>query len=300
MRAVWSFWSKPYQTRKNTGWYSDLHHLLAWGLSLQTASRHYPETVLITDRAGKRLLVDQLGLRFVHVSTELERLAHVDAGWWALGKLVAYSLQDRPFVHIDTDVFLWKPLSREIVQSPVFAQCPEFHTNDSKASLGEIERTFGEHGGKLPIEWEWARSREATYFREDNCGVLGGLDWQFLRYYSGVALDLVMNPRNSLAWARLSDKTRHNFSVEQFFLSACIDFHRCHPTSPYRGVKVKHVFPSVASACDINAAARAGFTHLWGWAKSHPGVAKRLEERARREDPAYFRRCEKVADTRRP
>jgi hypothetical protein len=117
MRAVWSFWSKPSQVRGNIGWYSDLHHLLAWGLSLRTARRHYPETVLITDRPGKELLVDQLGLPFVYVSTELDRLTDVDPGWWALGKLVAYSIQDQPFIHIDSDAFLWKALPRWLTES---------------------------------------------------------------------------------------------------------------------------------------------------------------------------------------
>src|ERR1700733_2703918 len=118
MRAVWSFWSRPYQAHTGQRWSSPMHHLLAWGLSLDTARRHYPETVLVTDSAGKQLLVDRLGLGFKSVSTELDRLAGADPAWWALGKLVAYSLQDQPFVHIDSDVFLWKSLSKEVAEAP--------------------------------------------------------------------------------------------------------------------------------------------------------------------------------------
>src|SRR5450432_369119 len=127
MRAVWSFWSKPFFASNGRVWREPIHHLLAWGLSHRLARQHYPETVLITDNAGKRLLVDQLGLELTHVSTELERLQSVDPGWWALGKLVAYGLQDQPFVHLDTDVFLWKPLPPRLVSAPVFSQCPEDH-----------------------------------------------------------------------------------------------------------------------------------------------------------------------------
>ncbi len=294
MRAVWSFWSKPFQARKNPGWYSELHHLLAWGLSLRTARRHYPETMLITDEPGKRLLIEQLGLPFGHVSTELDRLANVDPGWWALGKLLTYCLQDKPFVHIDTDVFLWKPLPRAVAESAVFAQCPEFYPNGSKPSLSEIERAFAEHGGILPVEWQWTRSRGNGFFTEQNCGILGGWHVEFLRYYSRTALDLVLRSENASAWSHLPDKARHNFTVEQFLLSACIDFHRSHPTSPYRGVDAKHLFSSVDDACDSNRALRLGYTHLWGGTKSLPAVGRRLEERVRRDDPTYFRRCEKV------
>jgi len=77
-------------------------------------------------------------------------------------------------------------------------------------------------------------------------------------------------------------------------LSACIDFHHCHPASAYRGVRVEHLFSSVDEACNFNHAARLGYTHLWGGAKSHAAVGGRLEERVRRENPNYFRRCERA------
>lgn len=295
MRAVWSFWSKPLRTRQSIGWYSEFHHWLAWGLSLQTASRHYPETVLITDRWGKRLLVEQLGLPFVHVSTELERLERADSGWWALGKLVAYSIQDEPFVHIDSDAFLWKPLPRHVIGSPVFALCPVFYANECNPLPLEIERAFRERGLKLPLEWDWSRSRGSTCFREEACGILGGSDVAFLRHYAHTAVSLVLNSENAEAWSRLPDKISLNTIVEQFLLGACIDYHRNHPTSPYRSVTVSHLFPSVAAACDINQAARFGHTHLLGIAKSLSAVAKRLEQRMRRQDLTFYRHCEKLA-----
>lgn len=297
MRAVWSFWSKPFLAKRNIAWRSPLHHLLAWGLSVRQAQRHYRETVLVTDRAGRRLLIDQLGLPFVHVSTELERLAHVDPAWWALGKFVAYSLQDQPFVHLDTDVFLWKPLPKAVAGSPVFTQCPEFYANGSKPSVGAIEHAFTERGIALPIEWTWARSMRQNYFREENCGIMGGSHVDFIRHYSCAALDLVLNPENGMVWSGFSDNGMHNFTLEQFFLAACLDFHNAHPDSLYHGVTVRRLFSSVSEACDTTHAARAGYTHLLGGAKSHPAVAKRLEERTLREDPFYFRRCEKVAAT---
>lgn len=294
MRAVWTFWSKPYQAQTNLRWSAELHHLLAWELSLQAASRHYPETMLVTDRAGKKLLIDQLGLPFVHVSTELERLANVDPGWWALGKFVAYSMQDQPFVHIDTDVFLWQRLPAQVASAPLFTQCPEFYPNGSKPSLEEIERAFGRHRELLPVEWEWARSKTDGYFSEENCGILGGSRVDFIRYYAQTALNLVLGPDKATAWSDLPNKTNHNFTVEQFLLAACVGFHRFHPSSPYRGVKATHLFSSVDEACDFNHAGKLGFTHLWGGAKSHPEVGRRLEERVRKDNPAYLRRCERT------
>ena len=290
MRSVWSFWTRPFQSQQ-ARWCTPLHHLLAWGLSLATARRHYPETVLVTDREGKKLLVDTLGLQFGTVSTELDRLADADPDWWALGKLVAYSMQDRPFLHIDTDVFLWKPLPQELVDAPVIAQCPEYHRITDRASR-EIERAFSDCGEQLPVEWEWAASREDTFIREENCGIVGGAQVEFLRHYGRTAVDMILNPRYARVWRRL--QCRCNMSMEQFFLATCVDFHRHRPDSPFRSVRVQYLFPSWDAAYNPNYAAKAGFTHLLGDAKSKPAVGKRLEERVKRDDPAYFHRCERI------
>lgn len=294
MRAVWSFWSRPFHTYYGQIWCKPLHHLLAWGLSLQSAARHYPETVLITDRPGKKLLVDQLGLEFAEVSTELERLNDVDVGWWALGKLVAYSLQDRPFVHLDSDVFLWKRLPDYLLNSSVFTQYPEgFYDKDPHYRPQDIEWAFGQEGTRLPREWEWTRSTR-RHFPAENCGVLGGSDGAFVRYYAQTALDLALHPQNAAAWSRLHDKRCYNVVLEQFFLSACAEFHQSDVTSPFHTVRIDHLFRTWEVAFDPNYAARVGFTHLVAGAKSHAAVGKRLEDRVRRDNPTYFRRCEQL------
>ena len=105
MKAIWSFWSKPFLAQRKATWSSEKHHLLAWVLSLETAKQHYTETSLCTDDARARLLVEELGLSFTQVSTALNSLAHLNPEWWALGKLYAYHQQNEPFVHIDNDVF---------------------------------------------------------------------------------------------------------------------------------------------------------------------------------------------------
>jgi hypothetical protein len=138
------------------------------------------------------------------------------------------------------------------------------------------------------------RSKEEPCFKEENCGILGGSHVAFLRHYAHTAMELVLDPRNAAAWARFPEKAGFNMIVEQFLLSACLEFHRFHPRSPYRGVRIRHLFPSLADAFDSARATRAGFTHLLGDAKSSQAVGRRLEERVRREDPAYLRRCERV------
>jgi len=296
MRAVWSFWSKPYQAYKGRIWGEPRHHLLAWGLSLRLAQRQFPETLLVTDSQGKALLVDRLGLDFTHVSTELDSLRHADQGWWALGKLVAYSLQDQPFVHLDTDVFLWRPLPAWLITAPVFAQCPERHSlQHAWCPPHEIEALFAGHKKSLPPEWEWSSSRGEPWFREENCGILGANNLAFLHYYANAALQLALDPAHAAVWADLPEKSGFNMIIEQHFLSACLDYHRHNPESRFRGIGIRYLFPTFDDAFNADCAARAGFTHLLGDAKTRPEVTARLERRVAELDPAFHRHCQRLA-----
>ncbi len=297
MRAVWSFWTKPFLGQKGRMWQEPKHHFYAWGISLRLARQHYPDTLLVTDTPGKELLVDRLGLEFAEVSTELDRLRDVDHGWWAMGKLVAYSMQDRPFVHLDTDVFLWKPLPLWLTAAGVFGQCPEDHPPlETWCGPSDVEWAFQQHDLPLPAEWEWARSRSISHFREVNCGIVGGTRTDFLRYYANLAMDLVLNPKNAAAWAEFPDKAGYNMVVEQFQLAACVDFHRISPQSPFRSINIRYLFPSYGHALNQEAAAQLGYTHLLGGVKSHPTVSDRLERRMAAMDPRFQRHCQRVAE----
>jgi len=265
-------------------------------LSLKLARRHFDQTMLVTDSPGKALLVDRLGLEFDRVSTELDNLRNVDRGWWALGKLVAYSLQDRPFVHLDTDVFLWKPLPPSLLSAPVFAQCPERHSLDGGwCQPSHIQRVFERYSLSVPVEWEWATSRDSNCFREENCGILGGNRIDFIRHYAQTAIRMVTDPIHAAPWEELPHKDALNMLIEQFWLAACLDYHRFHPQSPYRGVIIRYMFPSFEQAFNPQAAAQAGFTHLLGDTKAHPGVSERLERRIAELDPTFHRHCRRVA-----
>jgi quinol monooxygenase YgiN len=296
MRAVWSFWSKPFERGYWRLWGSAENHLLAWVISVNAASRHYPDTMLVTDARGKALLVDRLGLRFAQVSTALERLERCNAGLWMAGKLVAYGLQSAPFVHLDSDVFLWRALPSALERAPVVAQHPERYA-DGKAvhSPESLEASFAAAGGVLPDEWRWARS-QGPITHAANCGILGGQRADFLRHYARTALALIEAPGNAAAWARIPDKWHHNYLIEQFLLAAMLDYHRYHPASPFRGVHPRYLFESWEEALDSESARARGFTHLMAGAKRAPSVMQRISRRVERDWPDYRRRCAALAE----
>lgn len=290
MKAVWSFWTKPYFAGW-TRWYTNWHHWLGWGLSVYAARRHYPETSLVTDDEGARILVDKLQLPFDHVSTALNSIDNQNSDWWTLGKLEAYRCQREPFVHIDADVFLWKPLSAEVEEADVFAQNPEPITPGATLyTPEEIERVIGPPGtGWLPKEWTWYRRRPNV--QSQCCGVFGGNRVDFINHYASTALRIVTDPRNRDGLKALSDKSRHMLLIEQYLLTACIDYHHQHKRSPYRGIEIRHIFSTVEDAFRPERATEAGFTHLAAGTKRSRRVSRDLELRVRHDLPEYYERC---------
>lgn len=291
MRAVWSFWSKPFFAHRRDTWATPRHHLLAWVLSTRTAMRHHRPTVLVTDDAGARMLIDGIGLEVDEVSTALNALRRHDPEWWALGKLYAYRAQREPFVHLDSDVFLWKALPRDLECAPVLAQNPEYLTQAPYYRPEAMERALaGLAGSWLPGEWRWYRSSGRPQ-RAECCGIVGGTCVEFLRHYARQAIMLIEAPANRRGFARLNDKIGHNVLFEQYLLAACLDYHRAHAASPYHDVAIRYVFPSIDDAFDPERAARAGYTHLIADAKRNATLAARLEARVARDYPDDYARC---------
>lgn len=293
MRAVWSFWTKPFLSYGRFRWMSDKHHLLAWVLSLSEARKHYPDTWLYTDDAGAKALIDGLGLEFAHISTELNALDQYDPGWWALGKFLAVRAQTEPFVHLDYDVILWLPLPKRLETADVFAQNPD---PEAWYQPDEFEQVLGPLNGWLPDEWTWFRSTHRIQ-QGLSCGIVGGTKIDFLHYYVNLALRLVEHPANQRGWLQLSNKIRNMMLVEQFLLSACIEYHRVRHVSPYRRMEIQYLFDSSDDVFNPDRVAEVGFTHMAGDAKKNLAVANLLEARVQRDYPEHYERCIRLLNT---
>jgi hypothetical protein len=270
---------------------SEKHHLLAWILSFETARVHYPNTSLVTDDEGKRMLVDGIGLEFDLVYTDLNALQDHDPGWWALGKAYAYRLQTEPFVHIDSDVFIWKRLPDTMETAPVFAQSPEpFVVGNSWYRPELFENIIGDvEGGWIPKEWEWSRSTGQAQ-KAACCGIMGGNRVDFISYYADQAIKLIEHPPNNQALSLLDDKVGHNILFEQYLLSVCVEFHK-NKTSPYKGIDIEYLFDSPDDAFSSDKPAKIGYSHMIGGAKRNALLCERLERRVQQDYPHYYERC---------
>jgi hypothetical protein len=133
MKIIQSFWSKPIlayrpdekEGRTNGGWPNRSYYLMSWALSCLQALRFYDKVELITDQAGKELLIDRLHLPYTKVSLELDSIDQYSPDLWCLGKVLAYWSQHDPFLHIDSDVFLWKKFPASIENAEIAVQHKE-------------------------------------------------------------------------------------------------------------------------------------------------------------------------------
>jgi len=297
MNAVWSFWSKPYYSHYSSAWQSSKHHYLSWILSLERSKKHFEKTFLYTDDLGKKMLVDELGLKFDHVSTQLNYLKHHDPEFWVLGKLYTYHYQKEPFVHIDNDVFLWKPLPGSVRKASVFFQNPEyfeFNGSDSYYQPDFIEKAVNEAGGWLPDEWEWYTQQKKG---KGVCvGIIGGNNIEFIDYYSRQAIRMIEEPANQNAWRMIRERyghrmTGHNLLFEQYLFSAIIDYHKQNSESKFPDLNIRYLFNSFEDAMLPQNSRDAGYTHLIGPAKRNKALMEKLEERVKTDYSSLYRKC---------
>lgn len=294
MKAVWSLWTKPLLQSASQPWGSQLHHWLSWVLSVQTASKHFEELQLVTDTLGQKLLVERLQLPFTSVVTTLDRLDDHNSQWWAIGKLEAYKAQQSPFVHIDSDAFLWKSLPERLLNADVLAQSPErFRKGDDSSyyKVELVERLVANHNGWLPEQWSSYTSTDETLIASC-CGIIGGNNTALLKEYAILALQIVEHPANQVVWSNWPQLHLGNVLVEQMLLNAVVT-----STSNASQPSIEYLFEEDSSPFDPREAAKVGYTHLISGSKTNTELLLHLEERVSAEYPTYFDACKRLAES---
>lgn len=121
-RIVQSYWSKAYQNTPNSGWAFRESHYMSWALSCLQLKQFYDEIELVTDSEGADLLINKLHLPYTSCLTILDKLKNENPAIWALGKIAAYEVQQEPFIHVDGDIYIWKPFPKRIEEVGIVAQ----------------------------------------------------------------------------------------------------------------------------------------------------------------------------------
>ena len=235
------------------------------------------------------MLIDGIGLEFDEVSLCLNDLDAHNPDLWCLGKLRAYSFQKEAFIHIDSDVFVWEPVPDRLLSADVLAQNAEAHPIAQRIYDPEqLQAVIQQVEGWLPEELTAYVTRDHMHCAFC-CGIFGGCNLDFIRYYAEQSLHLVEEPKNRHVWNLMPDRSGINPLIEQYLLAACLEYHHGREASQYSKIQIECLFDNFDDA--FARGDEVGFTHLIGFTKQDPDILARLERRVRTDHPAFYERC---------
>lgn len=251
MKVYFSYSSRGYQRQPS----KDLINIQK--LSAYFAKQSYGNIHFLTDSESECYFQD---VPWTSVETSLDSVSHEYPDVWSLSKLEAYKIiakKGDPFVHVDYDVILWRPLPEWLFHTGVFAQCPE----QTIGHLYETEKFFLNCPNKHCFDLQ---APDYAY----NVGIFGGSDLDFIYSYADSAIKFVVDPANKNFWAKYSGYSKYWCKAtlaEQHFLAS------------FAAIKNKEVrclfpyWPTESMAIERN------YTHLMA-GKSMPHILKRVEE----------------------
>jgi hypothetical protein len=284
MKFVQTFWTgkaskevsdNPLQIK--AGWLSSEYHWMSWALSCLQLVRLYGQVELVTDKLGKYILVDLIGLPYTSVSLALEGQAEkIHPKLFAQAKIKTYSLQNEPFIHVDGDLFLYQQFPERILEAGLVSSNPEADL----AFNARILREVTEKGFQLPGHLS-GLEKEPHLF-SSNAGIIGGSDLGFIREYCNHAVEFADKNKELLESVTVGDL---NFLFEQisfFYLARQkgkkVNYVSQNPvTDP-----LYHDFIRVADIPNVP------MVHAVAGCKRFPFMLDHLAKRLRLDYPAYY------------
>ena len=287
MKIVQSLWSKPGEKKEakdfsfsnRCGWPAKKHNYLSWTLSCLQFRKFYDEVELVTDAAGYELLVNKLQLPYTSVKVALDVLNDYHEGLYAIGKIYTYSLQDRPFIHADGDIYIWERFGERLETAPLICQNIEHGVDYSRwymTTFWEVVQNFESH----PIVLDKCIARNDC-ITAANTGIVGGSDLGFFKDFAREATDFV--DRNTAHIPKISVNL-FNQIFEQFLFYALAED---------RGQKLTYFNPKFVRfwndiADFTRVPSKTKYIHAMGIFKSSRFTVDGLEDYLRNHYPDFY------------
>ena len=291
MRIVQTFWTAGKNPLEHPfGWLHPEFNLMSWALSCLSLREHYDEVALYTDSEGKRILIDELRLPYTEVNVIYDDFLCLPQHW-ALAKIKTYSLQTKPFLHVDGDVFITEPLPKRVEDAPLVAQNREIGTIYYRRMMDQILKHKDIH---LPeyIDKGLREDSIASY----NMGVFGGTDLDFINRYCQEVFTFMEENRMNDASCPHSNVDCNVF-FEQVILAVMTDREGQEVTGVLdRAVKDEGY--TRADFCDLNHYGDKPFYHILGGHKRNQSVCKIMDQAMLRLFPELYWQILSLCPTR--
>lgn len=268
-KAVYTYFA--IEGQESAGFNSSKELAFFLSLSVEYSRKHFKEVELVTNDYGKKILIGKYKIPFTSVDTSLNKLdVHKDL--WAFAKIVAYSIQKKPFVHIDLDVVLWEKIPSNLFKSKIFFQ----HKDTFDMQPGYRYLVSAVEGTTIAYF-----CKEKKIEHAHNCGVVGVNDLTLTKKWLDLAKDFIFNENNKHFWNRMENKGQMNYLFEQYFIS-CI----CKGEGIDPGVLIKDFSYEKTFKPEYK------MTHLWGDSKKKE--ITKIKERLKKEFPLIYDRIDRT------
>jgi hypothetical protein len=296
-KAVFSYWSAPPYLNRYCGFNNKKDFLNSFALAAYCARLYFKKVVIFTDKVGVSQLDPILSI-FDEVHLDLQQLhdQQIPSSLWAYPKIITYSCQKEPFLHIDNDVFFWERPPLAFLHQPIVCQSleykmPMYDFCFKKIADSPLHKDFSRYTNLFKkVGWMLGLNRNGRTnpVLTPNLGVFGGTDIDFIQDYSHQVLDILKKKEN-IAFLRSHDLgDSFNAIYEQWLLSqlafkegkAVVPLLK--PPPGYRvcnklgNLKKEHLYEG---RDDIK------YTHLVAGSKRDPYLADRVKIKASRMLP---------------
>jgi len=276
-KAVFSYFNPQSSFDNKCGFTTFPDFLHTTALSAWCASQHFKEVEMVSDDWGLDMF-KAIGLPVTTYSNALNSMNDISRFFWAYGKLIAYNIQDKPFVHLDNDVFLWDPLPDRILNAELCFQSTEPF---KLAGYGYYKL--------LKRPWRAAKVRPAKIVKNPvmdfayNCGICGGHNLDFFQEWIECSQQYIFAPENQgLFFKDFAHLLIHqNLFHEQYFAASLIKMHKMRD-------RVEVIHEDAIKIPDVQK-----YTHLWGTTKKDFGMQRRVNMRLQIEAPELHARIQK-------
>lgn len=274
-KAVFSYFN-AHDTFESKGGFVRFGDLLfSTALAVNQAAQYFSKVEMITTKWGADIF-REIGLPATVITDDLEEVREkIHPAFWAYGKIVAYSLQKEPFIHIDNDVFLMEQLPERILRANLCFQ-----------SLEPFDKPGYSYYNKLKVPWEECPDRPNFVVRNEvtdfayNCGICGGVYLDIFRQLRRMSEKYILSPRNhALLTFKYHDLMVHqNLFHEQYFLASLIKGYGLRSSVEVIAEDVQHI-PEVMK-----------YTHVWGTTKRSAKWMIAIRTTLSKLNPALYKR----------
>ena len=285
MKIVQSFWTKPVVESKNGfdrfdgGWLDKKYYYMSWALSCLKLKELYGEVELVTDKLGKDILINKLKLPYSKVVVVLDILNHYYSDLWAVGKLYTYSIQKSPFIHIDSDVYVWTDILKDMMNKTLICQNLDCNHSSYIKTINTIEN----EKFYIPNVIEKERSNNPDLFA-CNAGVLGGTDIDFFKEYAMLAFNFI--DRN-IDYLGKIDIASFNIIFEQYLFYCLAKEKNISVTYLFEQIEYAYAQPK-SYVCFWNIPYKTSYIHVISSFKKNRFIAEEMSARFKIEYPHYY------------